>query len=100
VRAPRLRTLALAGLVVLLATAAFGRAWLAPRADVGAGFIAKQLCSCVFVGGRDEAACRLDFGPEFARVRSELLADGVRAWVPLLASRSAHHHEGTGCTLD
>jgi hypothetical protein len=51
-------------------------------------------------GGRKEAACRLDFGPEFARVRSELRADGVRAWVPLLASRSARHREAIGCTLD
>jgi hypothetical protein len=88
------------GLVVLLAVAAFGRARLAPRADIGAGYVAKLLCSCVFVGGRDEAACRLDFGPEFARVRSEVLADGVRAWVPLLAARRAHFREGSGCTLD
>jgi hypothetical protein len=26
--------------------------------------------------------------------------DGVRAVVPLLASRTARHHPGTGCTLE
>jgi len=99
-RARRATSLALIVFGALLVVAGVGRMRLAPRADIGAGFMAKQLCSCVFVGGRDEAACRLDFGPELARVRVERLSDGVRAWVPLLASRSAHHHEGSGCTLD
>ena len=92
----------IAGIAVagLFAAAALARLTLAPRAEIGAGFVAKQLCSCVFVGGRDPAACRLDFGPELSRVRSELLADGVHAWVPLLASRRATRREGGGCTLE
>ena len=99
-RLPRKRTFALLALGALLAAAVFARSRIAPQADVGAGFMAKQLCSCIFVGGRDEAACRLDFGPEFERVRVERLPDGVHAWVPLLASRRARYREGTGCTLD
>ena len=79
---------------------AVARIRLAPQADIGAGFVAKQVCSCIFVGGRDEQACRLDLGPELEPVRSERLADGVHAWVPLLASRSARFREGTGCTLE
>jgi len=100
VRKPRTKTLALLALGALLAAAVLARIRLAPQADIGAGFVAKQVCSCVFVGGRDETACRLDLRPDLAPVRSEQLADGVHAWVPLLASRTAHVHEGTGCTLD
>lgn len=99
-RLPRAKTLGWLAVVVLLAAAVSARIALAPRADIGAGFVAKQLCSCLFVGGRDEASCRLDLGPEFARVNAERFADGVRAWVPLLAARTARHREGSGCTLD
>ena len=99
-RTPRAKTLALLALGALLAAAVFARVRLVPQADIGAGFVAKQVCSCVFVGGRDEQACRLDLGPDLAPVRSEQLADGVHAWVPLLASRTARFREGTGCTLD
>ena len=99
-RKPSVKTFALLALAALLAAAAFARVRLAPQADIGAGFVAQQLCSCVFVGERDMAACRLDLRPDLGPVRSERLADGVHAWVPLLASRSAHVHEGTGCTLD
>jgi len=100
VRTPRAKTVALFVLGALLAAAAVARIRLAPQADIGAGFVAKQVCSCIFVSGRDEQACRFDLGPELAPVRSERLADGVHAWVPLLASRSARYREGTGCTLE
>ena len=99
-RRPRAKTLALLALGALLAAAVLARIRLAPQAEIGVGFVAKQVCSCIFVGGRDEAACRLDLGPDLAPVRSEQLADGVHAWVPLLASRNARFREGTGCTLD
>jgi hypothetical protein len=87
-------------LVVLVLAAGLGRAHFAPAAEIGAGFVAKQMCSCLFVGGRDYSACRSDLMPEMDSVRSERLADGVHAWVPLLASRSARFREGSGCTLD
>ena len=99
-RIPRAKTIALFAFGALLAAAAVARIRLAPQADIGAGFVAKQVCSCIFVGGRDEQACRSDLGPELEPVRSERLTDGVHAWVPLLASRSARYREGTGCTLD
>ena len=99
-RRPRAKTLALLALGALLVAALLARMRLAQQAEIGAGMVAKQMCSCVFVGGRDAQACRLDLGPEMAAVRSEQLADGVHAWVPLLASRTARVREGTGCTLD
>ncbi len=99
-RFSRARMIGLLALGALLAAAVFARVRLAPQADVGAGFVAKLMCSCIFVAGRDAAACRLDLRPDLAPVRFEALADGVQAWVPLLASRTASHREGTGCTLD
>ncbi len=99
-RISRAKTIALFAFGALLAAAAVARIRLAPQADIGAGFVAKQVCSCIFVGGRDEQACRSDLGPELAPVRSQPLADGVHAWVPLLASRRARFREGIGCTLE
>lgn len=97
---PRKRTIALLALGALLVAGAIARSRLAPRADVGAGFVAKQLCSCVFVGGRELEACQLDLRPDLSPVRFERRADGIDAWLPLLASRSARFREGSGCTLD
>ena len=99
-RAPRAKTLALVVLGAVCVAALLARAQLAPRAEIGAGFVAKQLCSCIFVGERELESCQLDLGPEFARVRFERSESGVHAWVPLLASRNARHREDTGCTLD
>jgi hypothetical protein len=70
-------------------------------ARIGAGVAAKQLCSCVFVAGRDEAGCRSDLPPGTDPVRVVVDHAGrtVRAWVPLLADRMAGYRDGTGCTL-
>jgi hypothetical protein len=97
------RILAIAvGVLAVLATGGVG--WLRIRygaqADVGAGYAAKQLCSCVFVGGRTPEQCWMEFGPEMQPVRWEVGADEVRAWVPLVASRRARAHDGTGCSLE
>jgi hypothetical protein len=71
-------------------------------AKIGAGYVAKQVCSCVFVGGRDLVACRGDLRPRAERVQAELLLPdrAVRAWVPLLAERVARYRDGSGCTLE
>jgi hypothetical protein len=99
-RRPRAKRVALVLVALVVAAVAYGRARIAPQADVGAAWMAKHMCSCVFVGGRDAAACRGDLAPEMDPVRWELDADGVRAWVPLLAERRARFHEGSGCTLE
>ncbi len=76
---------------------------LRQAAAVGAGFVAKQMCSCVYVAGRSFESCRPDMMEEMARIRSEALSGGeeigVRAWLPLLAERRARFHEDFGCTL-
>jgi hypothetical protein len=95
-----LRRIVVIVVALLLAGFVYLRVRFGVPADVGAGFGAKQLCSCVFVGGRDHDACRRDFGPEMEPVQSKVVGDAVQAWVPLLASRTARFHEGTGCTLE
>lgn len=90
----------------LLLIAAGAGAWYLPHlrssADVGAGFVAKQTCSCVFVGERSLASCGADLPGSVAAVDAELLdaGEGVRAWVPLLGGRIARHQTPFGCTLE
>jgi hypothetical protein len=74
------------------------------RANVGAGYVAHQICSCVFVSERSHAACRDDLLPVMAPVESEIVDEpgrhGVRAGVTGLASRVAWHRPELGCMLD
>lgn len=72
---------------------------LSRAAEVGAGYVAKETCSCIFVGGRDMASCRPDVPASMDGVRAEKLPDGVRARVPYLADRTARYRPGFGCTL-
>jgi hypothetical protein len=69
------------------------------QADVGAGYVAKELCSCVFVGGRSLASCRPDIPETMDRVETELGADRVRAFVPYFAERIARYEPPFGCVL-
>jgi len=89
--------------LALVATAA--GVYVGPRmyrlSMIGAGYVAKQMCSCIFVSERDFASCRADMPPDMARVEATVLdgARGVRARVPGIAERTARYSPGTGCTL-
>ena len=102
---PRARRVLKWVFVVLAVVVVGGAIFLGPRiyrlSNIGAGYIAKQMCSCVFVGERDFAACRSDMPPDMVRVGAELLPGGagVRAWVRGIVSREARYTPGTGCTL-
>lgn len=69
-------------------------------ADVGAGYVAKEMCSCLYVAERGFAACRADIPSSMDRIDAERLADrpGVRARV-LGLERVAVHTPGAGCRL-
>ena len=69
------------------------------RAGVGAGYVAKELCSCVFVGERELASCRPDIPTTMERVQAELGTDRVRAFVPYFAERIARYEPPFGCVL-
>lgn len=94
-----MRRFALVVAALALVGAALAYQHVRDMASVGAGYVAKELCSCVFVGGRSLESCAQDVPEEMARVRSELLPDGVRAFVTGFAVRVARHEPGFGCTL-
>jgi hypothetical protein len=78
--------------------------WAGDRSYVGAGLVAKQVCSCVHVAARSFDACHADL-PAYGGldwVRAEPLAegDGVRAWLPGFEPRIARALPGRGCTLE
>lgn len=97
------KTIALVLIVVLAA----GYAWLrlgpqGERAAVASGYVARVVCSCRYVGGRDMASCATDFEPgmEIVRMSDDPAAKRVTAWVPLLGGRSARFTPGYGCAFD
>ena len=52
----------LVGAAVVLALLALAWTQLTPWPRTGATYVAKQMCSCLFLTGRSEASCRTDFG--------------------------------------
>jgi hypothetical protein len=73
-------------------------------ASTGAGFVAKEMCSCLYVGERSFEACRPDIVEIVDGVRAEVTSvdgsDGVRAFVPVLfVERFASYQPAFGCTL-
>jgi hypothetical protein len=90
-------------LLVLTVLSLIG-AWifLLPMVEMGAGFVAKQVCSCVHVGGRSFDDCYADlrrYGPRIAaRPLPEL--GGVKAEIWPIADATAYYHQGTGCTQE
>ena len=93
------RRIALGVVLVLLGAAGFYYVRLRSMAAIGAGYVAKEVCSCIFVGGRSLDSCRPDVPESMDRVQAELLPDGVHAFVTGLASRVARFEPGFGCTL-
>jgi len=98
-RVPRIAAVALtllcgAGLLLGLRVRRAGR--------LGAGVTAKQLCSCIFVDGRDEASCRRDLPPGTDPIRTTVdqVARTVRASGLLRAERMARYNDGSGCALE
>lgn len=90
------------GAVLLLAAAA--AAVYGPRAiemmGVGAGYVAKQMCSCVYVAERDFDQCRLDIPTSMEDIAAQRLEErpGMRAHI-LGVERLALHTPGAGCRL-
>lgn len=74
-----------------------------PQVDVGVGYTAKQVCSCVYVGQRPAEQCLLDLGRDISkRITLVELTDqqGIKAEVFPLANASAFYHPGSGCTIE
>jgi hypothetical protein len=89
-------------LVLVLGAAAYVE--LGERSDVGGGFVAKEVCSCIHVGGRDFDACRADLIalPGLDWLDTAVLEDetGVRSGLPGFPPRIARAQPERGCTLE
>lgn len=91
--------------VVLLVVGGIYLPGIRALASTGAGFVAKQMCSCIFVSERSFDSCRPDMMESMDRIRAESVSGaggtGVRAWVPgLFVERFASFESDYGCTLD
>jgi hypothetical protein len=89
--------IAILWLILVVAALVYERA--RDQSSVGAGYVAKEMCSCVFVGGRSVESCRPDVPERMDRVQAEVGADRVRAFVPYLSERIARYEPPYGCVL-
>jgi hypothetical protein len=97
------RALAAALLVAACAPKADVRRYDSSLFEIGAAFAAKEVCSCVFVSGRDETDCRewTRVEPNVARFRVDREAREVTARALGMAKTVARYQgDGLGCTLD
>lgn len=90
--------------VALVAGAVFYTQWLVPTREavgIGAAMLAKQMCTCMFVAGRAQDACRADQMASLDPIQAEVTSEpqGVRAFISGLGERSAVHSKEYGCTL-
>jgi hypothetical protein len=96
------RLLIISGAVVLLASLGVV---VGPRlvtlVTVGAGYTAKQVCSCLYVSGRSVESCaREPESPADTLVKWSAGEGRVRASTLGLAQATARYDEGFGCVLE
>jgi CubicO group peptidase (beta-lactamase class C family) len=93
---------AVAGVLALVATVALRLA--GPVADPALGYVAKVVCSQVFLGNVTDARALADLPQEpvlrLVRTRIDRAAGAVEASVPLVSRRRAVYRPLLGCTLD
>ena len=91
-------------MALLLVGAGVAYALARPYAQIGGTYIAKQVCSCVFVAGRSDASCHAEFEPDINKfsVKIHRSSRPGRNWVRtrlLIFSSAASYTEGYGCTV-
>lgn len=98
-----MRILIVSAALLIVGGALFYRS-VQPQALIGAGYVAHQVCSCVFVAERSYAACLPDLLPSMDRIESEIVEQegrrGVHARVSGFADRIAIYTPGLGCALE
>ena len=72
---------------------------ITPQLQLGVGYAARVACGCRFIEHRPLAQCRTDFeaGMEPIRLKDDVRARTVTAYVPLIASRTATLDPVLGC---
>ena len=85
------------GAVAIARQSSIGR-----QSELAVGYAARTVCACRYLGNRSLGSCRTDFEPgmEAVRLSEDRQARRITATVPLLATRSARHRPGYGCTLE
>lgn len=91
--------------VALVALAGFWLLIAAPAvnaAHISSGYVAKSICSCVFVDARDLGACRGDLAPSYASMRIKLDRGNraVSASAGIISSDVARFKPPFGCYLE
>ena len=95
------------GAVLALGPALCGAADTLPSpavVQIGSAYLAKQLCSCLFVAARPESSCRAEFRPQIDPARVAIdrggLPDRARVTVTLLTTAAeATYSRRYGCVL-
>lgn len=95
----RIVSLVILLVVATVACVLLGRLWI--LIEVGSGYTAKQVCSCVYVSKRTEDSCAREL-EDLAKklVRYEVKDGRVHAATLGMADRTARYDEGFGCVLD
>ena len=72
------------------------------QAGAAAEYVARRACLCVYVSERSLARCLVEMPGMVAQVDAELLQEerAVRAWISLVAERTARYDGSAGCTLE
>lgn len=94
----------IAGALALAVVLALAWTQAAPWPRTGAVYVAKQMCSCLFLTGRTEASCRTDFGDYVnrftLRVDRSQMPRTARVTASLAVfSSEAVYDQGYGCRI-
>jgi hypothetical protein len=75
---------------------------MTPQLELGVGYAARVACGCRYEGNRVLGNCYKDFESGMAPIRlsDDPATRTVTAYVPLVASRSAHYDPILGCQPD
>jgi hypothetical protein len=66
---------------------------------IAAGFVARQLCSCIYVQNRDEASCMADIGPQVKGAQIVYMEERVIVNYSGLNQAEARLKPGYGCNV-
>lgn len=79
--------------VIALAVGFQGRKY----GQIAAGFVARQMCSCLYVQNRSEESCKADIGPQIGRAQIVYMEERVIVNYSGFDSAEARLKPGYGC---
>ncbi len=87
--------------LILLALILDGVLYGIRYANIGAGYNAKMMCSCIFVSGRSQSSIESQdlYAIPFAKQKVDLVNQTVTSNIYGLVYKTAHYRPGLGCTL-